>query len=57
MTTAGDGIKGEYLGAPPKDESEHFEVCPQCGQAVDARDLNQVLHHAQPGHKPTATDA
>ena len=46
-------IKGEYDGPPPKDESEHFEVCPQCGQKVDARDLDQVLYHHQPGHKPS----
>jgi hypothetical protein len=43
MAKMGDGIKGEYDGPPPKDEAEHFEMCPQCGQAVDARDLAQVL--------------
>lgn len=53
----GSDIKGEYIGPPPKDESEHFEVCPQCGQAVDARDLKEVLRHLQPGHEAATPDA
>jgi hypothetical protein len=25
---------------------------PVCGQAFDARDLGQVVHHAEPEHQP-----
>lgn len=25
----GRGIRGEFDGPPPKDEAEHFELCPQ----------------------------
>lgn len=52
-----EGIKGEFDGPEPKDESEYFEVCPQCGQAFDARDLAEVAHHVTLGHKPRPTDA
>lgn len=39
--------------APPtEDEAEHFEVCPECGQAIDCRRLGDVLHHSDPGHEP-----
>jgi len=32
---------------PPVDrEIEHFYVCPRGGQAVDKRDLAQLIHHA-----------
>jgi hypothetical protein len=48
---------GEFDGPPPANEVEQFTVCPQSGQALDARDLAQVLHHTQPGHEPIATDA
>ena len=30
--------------------SEHYYTCPTCGQAVDRRDLVEVLHHAFDGH-------
>lgn len=53
----GSDIKGEYVGPPPKDESEHFETCPQCGQAIDARDLQEVLRHLQPGREAATPDA
>lgn len=35
-----------------EDESQHFYVCPECGQAVDMRKLGDVLHHEEPGHDP-----
>ncbi|RUW51968.1 hypothetical protein EOA32_14350 [Mesorhizobium sp. M1A.F.Ca.ET.072.01.1.1] len=38
-------------------EREHFHKCPVCGQAVDWRDLRQVIWHEQPGHEPLETDA
>jgi hypothetical protein len=46
------GIVGERGGGAPADERQNFYVCPQCGQAVDKRDLGQVLHHEQAGHDP-----
>jgi hypothetical protein len=46
------GIRGTPDEGEPADESEHFYVCPLCGQAVDARDLYIVLHHEQPEHEP-----
>jgi len=33
-----------------------FYACPTCGQAVDKRDVEQVLHHSVPGHEPIPTD-
>jgi hypothetical protein len=27
-------------------------ACPTCGQAIDMRQLGQVLHHDEPGHLP-----
>jgi hypothetical protein len=47
------GIRGERVGSEPADESEHFMICPECGQAIDRRDLAQVFEHADIGHKPT----
>lgn len=53
----GAGIKGTFDGAEPRDESEHFEVCPICGQAIDLRELEQVIYHGQPEHQPISRDA
>jgi hypothetical protein len=33
-------------------DGENFYLCPSCGQAVDARDLGQVLYHEIDGHEP-----
>lgn len=52
----GKGIKGEIVGPEPKDEREHFIKCPECGQYFDCRELEQVLHHAEPGHGPFPTN-
>ena len=46
-------IIGELVaGAVPETEAGYFYRCPECGQAVDERDLGQVLHHEEPGHEP-----
>lgn len=34
-----------------EDESQHFYVCADCGQAVDKRQLGDVFHHMDPGHE------
>jgi len=39
------------------EEREHFYVCADCGQAVDMRDLGQVFHHEENGHKPLRIDS
>lgn len=39
------------------EEHEHFFVCAACGQAVDMRDLGQVFHHEEQGHKALQLDA
>jgi len=51
------GIIGRRVGPEPADESAHFEVCDICGQAVDMRNLAQVLHHYEPEHTPIRLDA
>lgn len=43
---------GVFHGAEPLDETEHFYVCQHCGQAVDMRELANVLYHDEPGHTP-----
>jgi hypothetical protein len=39
------------------DEREHFYICSTCGQAVDTRRLDQMLHHAGPDHEPLGADS
>jgi hypothetical protein len=56
INNPGKGIKGIRLGGEPKDESEHFYACAECGQLVDRRDLGQVLHHEDKGHDPHEDD-
>ncbi|GMM94176.1 hypothetical protein [Qipengyuania sp. MTN3-11] len=46
------GIIGSRVGEQPTDESEHFLQCEECGEAFDCRDLGQVFHHHEPGHRP-----
>ncbi|TJU72550.1 MAG: hypothetical protein E5Y15_33775 [Mesorhizobium sp.] len=46
------GFKGKRHDGQVKDEREHFQICPVCGQEMDKRDLGEALHHATPGHKP-----
>jgi bifunctional non-homologous end joining protein LigD len=38
--------------APVAEEAEHFLTCQQCEQAMDLRNLGDVLHHEDPGHAP-----
>jgi hypothetical protein len=40
-----------------QDERRHFYRCSGCRQAVDKRKLGDVLHHAEPGHKPLPLNA
>lgn len=54
---AGTGIVGTRMDKEVTDEREHFYTCDDCGQAVDMRDLGQVIHHEEPGHDPLALDA
>ena len=49
---------GRRLGAPPKDEPEHFMRCPACGGWIDCRDLGPGLRPRRPvptsGTRPAA---
>jgi hypothetical protein len=46
-------IIGELVaGRMPATEDGYFYTCPDCGQAVDGRDLGKVVHHEEPGHVP-----
>lgn len=51
------GVRVDEDGKPVEvaDERDHFYVCQACGQAVDKRELGQVLHHEDPGHEPIPT--
>lgn len=33
-------------------ELDNFYTCKACGQCVDMRNLGQVFHHEESGHKP-----
>ncbi|ESY67388.1 hypothetical protein NKH57_18140 [Mesorhizobium sp. M1050] len=57
LSDLGPPIIGSRHGKEPADERDHFHTCPVCGQAVDRRDLRQVLWHEQPWHKPLDPDA
>ena len=50
-------IKGHRVGGDPADEAENFYLCPHCAQAVDMRDLGEVLHHETPDHSPLPTES
>jgi hypothetical protein len=39
---------GNLVGAPLKDEAEHFVKCPRCGGWIDCLDLGQVFEHEGP---------
>jgi hypothetical protein len=47
-----ESIVGKRIGGEPANEAEHFYECAACGQAVDKRQLGDVFHHEEPGHKP-----
>ncbi|RWN25254.1 MAG: hypothetical protein EOR95_29070 [Mesorhizobium sp.] len=50
LSDLGPPIAGTRHGEPVKHEEDHFYFCPTCGQAVDRRDLRQVIWHEQPSH-------
>lgn len=39
-----------------ENELDHFYTCKACGQSVDMRNLGQVFHHEEAGHKPLPTN-
>ncbi|CAN7745769.1 hypothetical protein LJR234_002626 [Mesorhizobium amorphae] len=43
LSDLGPPIIGTRHGTQPASESGHFHKCPSCGQAVDWRDLRQVI--------------
>ena len=53
----GTGWKGVRVGPQPENEADHYFNCKRCGQAVDMRDLGQVLHHEQLEHEPLDLDS
>ncbi|RWB65577.1 MAG: hypothetical protein EOQ52_24620 [Mesorhizobium sp.] len=57
LSDLGPPITGTRLGREPPTEAHHFHLCPTCGQAVDRRDLRQVIWHEQPKHEPLEMDA
>lgn len=52
INNAGKGIIGHREGGDPENELDNFYNCKACGQSVDMRDLGQVFHHEDEGHKP-----
>ncbi|TIV96813.1 MAG: hypothetical protein E5V85_16715 [Mesorhizobium sp.] len=50
-------IVGKRHGDEPPTEAHHFHLCPTCGQAVDRRDLRQVIWHQRPTHEPLEMDS
>ena len=57
LSDLGPPIVGKRHGGKPKSEEDNFYRCPACGQAVDRRDLRQVIWHQQPAHEPLEMDA
>lgn len=57
LSELGRFVAGERLGGEPPTEADHFYVCAACGQAVDRRDIRQVLWHEVPDHEPLEMDA
>lgn len=49
-------ILGTLLDHEPTCEADHFLLCPACGQAIDVRQLMQVLHHEEAGHERVRED-
>lgn len=43
------------LSPPATSEADHFFVC-HCGEAVDMREIEQVVHHETASHTPTPTN-
>lgn len=57
LSDLGPPIIGRRHSEPAKHGREHFRPCPSCGQAVDWRDLRQVIWHQQPNHERLELDA
>lgn len=47
-----NAFPGKRIGGEPADEADHFITCAACGQAIDCRNLGDVFHHEDEGHKP-----
>lgn len=57
ISELGRPIVGRRHDGEPARESDHFLVCPTCGQAIDLRDLRQVIWHQRPAHEPLELDS
>jgi hypothetical protein len=57
LSELGPPITGRLQVRAAASEEDHFYICPACRQAVDRRDLRQVIWHEQPGHKPLEMDS
>ncbi len=51
------GITGVRIDREVTNELENYYTCTDCGQSVDMRDLGQVFHHEESGHKPLTGNA
>ena len=47
-----EAMPGVFKGVEPLAEVDHFYVCSVCGQAVDMRQLADVLYHEELTHLP-----
>jgi hypothetical protein len=50
---AADGSP-KYPVTPLQPDGEHYCGCPVCGHVVDELDLEEVLQHLEPDHRPPA---
>ncbi|PBB98333.1 hypothetical protein CK224_09610 [Mesorhizobium sp. WSM3862] len=57
ISDLGPPIVGNRVGGELAAEVDHFHLCPLCGQAIDLRDLRQVIWHQRPAHEPLELDA
>lgn len=57
ISELGPPIVGRRHGGEPPVEADHFLLCRECGQAIDLRDLRQVIWHQRPDHDPLELDA
>ncbi|MGX9118623.1 hypothetical protein [Mesorhizobium sp. BHbsci] len=57
LSDLGPPITSRRHGDPPKNEGDHFYICPICAQPVDMRDLRQVIWHDMPVHDRLEMDA
>jgi hypothetical protein len=53
----GPPIIGRLQVRAAASEEGHFHIGPACRQAVDRRDLRQVISREQPGHKSLEMDS